>query len=139
MLGPAGNDHLGGLVVQATVLLHPPADRLFQRQNSGSGGILCEVVVDRINGRLLDMLRGIEIRFTGAKANYVDPVRLHLLCHSVNGQGGGCLHGLRDVRKFFHSSSLQIIIRHDKLVSAILYPATCKNASTRPYNFCLFA
>ena len=127
VLGTAAHHHLAGLVLQAVVRLHAAAYRLAQLHRAGGGGVAGHVLLDGGNARRLDLVGGIEVGLTGAEADDVDAVSLHLLEHGVNGHGGGSANLRGDPGQLFQWN-LSLVLSN----SALLYASTCKIASPYP-------
>ena len=67
-----------GAVVEPVLALEFGGDRLAQRRGAGDGGVFGLAPVDRGLGRLLDIVRRVEIGLAGAKADDVAAGRLQL-------------------------------------------------------------
>ena len=63
-------------------------DSLLEVANPSRGSVLGEVLGQRLDGGLLDILRRGEIGLPGAKTNDIDPVQLHLCRLGRHGHGG---------------------------------------------------
>ena len=91
-LGAVGDGDLLEVVIQTAVCLQTGADGFAQLHSAAGGSIAGIVVVDgRVTGGL-DVVRRGKIGLTGAEADDVLPLRLHLLEHGVDRHGSGGLH-----------------------------------------------
>ena len=86
MLAAAGNDDLRGLVTQTVFALELVGNGLAQLRDAAGGSVLGKPVVERLDGRIFDVFRRIEVRFAGAEPDHVLSVGLHLFGLRVNGQ-----------------------------------------------------
>ena len=76
VLCTAGNDDLLRGVLHPQVGGQPGADGLLQGREAGGRGILGFAVPDGLDGRLLDVVRRIEIRLAGPEVDHVLALRL---------------------------------------------------------------
>ena len=67
-LGAVGHGDLGGLVLDAAVLLQALAHRLAHLHGTHGGSVLGVVVADRLNAGLLNVVRSGEIGLAGARS-----------------------------------------------------------------------
>ncbi len=94
MLRAVGYHDLLGHVIQSVVPLELIADGLPKLRHTGRGGIAGLSQIQRILGRLADVLRGVEIRFARAEADHVDALLLHFLRLCVNRKCQRARHAL---------------------------------------------
>ena len=87
VLGAAGDDDLGGLVIESVVGLELLADGGTQFGNAGGRRVLGEAGVERPHGRGLDVLGRIEIGLAGAEADDVLALGFHGLGLAIDGKG----------------------------------------------------
>ena len=71
MFAAHADDALGWFVIRAEILSVTLTHGLLQLERSARAGILCEVLLDRAHGGLLDILRGREIGLAGAEIHHV--------------------------------------------------------------------
>ena len=90
-LGSVGDRDFGGLVVQAEILLQPPADGAAKLRRAHGGGVFRVVVPDGPDAAFLNVAGGGKIRFPGAEADHGLSLCFHLLKHGINGHCGGWL------------------------------------------------
>jgi hypothetical protein len=84
----AGDQDLRPFVSQSVVPLKFMDDRVLQLIDPADGRILGEAFFNRTNRRTFDAVRRVEVRFTGAKADYIDALSLHRFGLRLNGEGG---------------------------------------------------
>ena len=82
-------NNLARLIFQTKIFLHAVANCLSQFDDAGSRGISGLVCLNSSDACFLDVFRGVKVRLTCAKADNVDAVGLHLLCHCADCQRGG--------------------------------------------------
>ena len=107
VLGTAAHADLAGLIVNAILTLHPLADRITQGHDASRRGVPGLVVADGLDGRDLDAVGGGEIRLTGAKADDINAVRLHLLGKGVHCHRSGRGDALCDAGNRLHGGNLR--------------------------------
>ncbi len=67
MLAAAVDDDLPRLVLDAVIALELVGDRLAKLRDAAARRVLGEAVGQRLRGSVLDVLRCVEVRLTGAK------------------------------------------------------------------------
>jgi hypothetical protein len=87
LLAACGNDDFLGLVVDAGVTQEFGGDGFAQRRRARDIGIFGIAGVDRVDGRLFDMRRGVEIRLAGGEADDIAPRRFQRPRFGGNGDG----------------------------------------------------
>jgi hypothetical protein len=100
LLAADGNQDLTGAVVEAVVTAKLLGDRLAQRRDARHRGVTGEAGIDRIDGRLLDVLRRVEVGLACAKADDVLAFGAQLRCPRGDRQGRRRLDPLHPLRKF---------------------------------------
>jgi predicted AAA+ superfamily ATPase len=100
LLAAAGHQHLVGGVGEAVFPLELVDDRLLQAGGAAHGGVLGEARVDGGDGRVLDVLGGVEIRFAHAQADDVPAFGLEFGGLRRDGQGRGGLDVLNAAGEF---------------------------------------
>ena len=73
LLAAGGNDNFFRLVIDAGVAQEFGGNGLAQRRGAGNIGVFGIAGLNRLDGRLLDVLRRVEIRLSGGQANNVTP------------------------------------------------------------------
>ena len=71
MLAAAVYDDLVRLVLDAVVAMELVGDRLAQFRDTAAGRVFGEAVGQRLRGGVLNVLRRVEVRLTGAEADDV--------------------------------------------------------------------
>ena len=108
-LGPGGDDDLAGAVVKLVIPLELADHGLLEFRRAIHRGIAGLASSDGVNGRLFDVLWGVEIRLASAKAYNVPASGLEFRCPGGHRDGGRWFDGL--------DASCQIRVQH------ILLPA----------------
>ena len=86
MLAAATDDNLRRRIAQPVLLPKLGRNRLAQFPHAAAGRILRKAIGQRLGRRLLDMLRSVKVRLSGAKANHVSAFGPHLLGLRRNSQ-----------------------------------------------------
>ena len=123
VLAAAGNDDLRGLIGQAVLLFELVGDGLAQLGDAAGGRVLGEPVIEGLDRRILDVLRGVEIGLPRAKTDHVQPLRLHLLGLGIDGQREG--RGER-------GGALRNLVVHHGLTNTIGPPERKREFSGKP-------
>ena len=89
VLAAHADDALGRFVVGAEILSVALAHRLLQLDRAAGAGVLGEVLLDRPDGGLLDVVRRREIGLAGAEIHHVDALRAQFLRVGRHLHGGG--------------------------------------------------
>ena len=97
-LGTGGHADLVDVVVQPVVALQLVADGLAEGGETHGGRVLGLALVERADGRLLDVLRSVLVRLTACEAENLLACGLHLLGAVGNGEGERGLQGRNVVR-----------------------------------------
>jgi hypothetical protein len=79
LLAATRDQDLLGAVVEAVVPLELVDHRLLQRRGAADRGILGHPRADRLDGRILDVLRGVEVGLAGSQADDVLALGLELI------------------------------------------------------------
>ena len=88
MLAANRNNRFIALVSRTEILCMAQNNGIFQFDYPADCGVPCEVVVDRGNGRVLHMLRCVEVRLAEAQINHVNAGLAQLVGFSDYGHGG---------------------------------------------------
>jgi len=88
MLGPARDDNLGPVVVQAVIAGHLHGDGVFELVDTPHRSVLRESGRDSPDSGRLDVFRGVEIGLTGTETDDVPPLRPECVGLHGNGQCG---------------------------------------------------
>jgi len=94
LLAATGDQDLLRSIIEAVVALEFVDDGLFQRGGTIYRCILGKAVAYRLDGRFLDMVGGVEVRFTRPQSNDVLAGGPHLGGAGSDGQGRGRFDGL---------------------------------------------
>jgi hypothetical protein len=94
LLAAAGDQDLLRRIVQAVVALELGDDGALEFRRAVHGGVLGEAVADGGDGGLFDVIRGVEVRLAGAKADHVLAGGAQLLGAGGDGEGRRRLDGL---------------------------------------------
>ena len=97
-----------GRVVKIIVALEFGDDGIFQAGRAADSRVFGETIVNGGNGRILDVLRGIEIRFSCAQSDDVLAFGLEPGSPRSNGESRGGFDGLNAFREFHDN----ILVRH---------------------------
>lgn len=89
VLGPVGDDDLGGFVIEAVVGLEFVGDGLTEFGDPAGRGVFGEPSVERGHCGGFDMFWRVVIGFTGSEAANVDALGLHGFGFGVDGEGEG--------------------------------------------------
>ena len=89
MLGPARNEDVRGLVVEAVVALELRTGGGAQLPNAGNLGVLRLAAAHGLDRRVLHALGCVEVRLAGAEGDHVDAAALELLGFGLDGERGG--------------------------------------------------
>ena len=126
LLCAVGDDDLGGIVGHAVVAEEFIADLCAQIHGSGHSRVARDARVDGEFARVVDVLRGAEVRLAGAKGDHVHALGAQLLglCVDCQGNGGGDGQGAfrqRKRHKFqFLSANLEYTLFYSSKESAVL-------------------
>ena len=97
MFRPAGNEYLSWLEVEVVVPAKFLSDCLQQLGNPLVRRVLCEILLNGLDTRVLDKLWRREIGFSSGQTHHVDTIGLHLLGPGKEPHRGGTFN----IRKFF--------------------------------------
>ena len=78
MLPADRDDALGGLVIGAEISGVALADGLLQLDDPAGRGVLGEILIERADGGLLDVVRGREVGLAGSEVDDVNSLRAQL-------------------------------------------------------------
>ena len=94
LLAAAGHQDLVRGVVEPVLAFELGDHGRLEAGGAVHRGIFGETLVDRLDGRGLDVVRGIEVRLTGTQPDHVLSGRLEGLGAGIDGEGGRGLDGL---------------------------------------------
>ena len=94
LLAAAGDQDLLRGKVEAILPLELGDHRGLEAGHAVYRGVLGEALIDRLDGRGLDVIRGVEVRLPGAQPDDVLAGGLEGLGPGIDGEGGGGLDGL---------------------------------------------
>ena len=94
MLSAAGDDYLRPVIIEAAVGLQARSGGTAQLRYACGGGVFGLALAYRVHADVLDVHGRLKIRLARAETDDVQPIRAHLLCHGVYGQGGRGVHVL---------------------------------------------
>ena len=97
LLAAGADDRVRGLVIEAVLALELGRDRLAQRRNAEHGRILGLAALDRLDRRLLDVVRRIEIRLAHRKRDDLPPLGFEIARLLRHRDGRGWLNARKDV------------------------------------------
>ena len=109
LLAAARYEDLRRSVIESVVALELVNNGVLETWSPAYRRIFCKTLVDRDDGRVLDMLRGIKIRLAGAKPDNIPAFCLEPRSSGRYSQGGGGLDSLNALREF-HDNVLIVLM-----------------------------